>query len=108
MTKKKSSGPDFQTVVDLYFWSYQAKYSALPTWSGACGVQLKRLIKAHSADEVIDRMNRMFEGQLKWADEPYTWSLLVSQFDRLVSVAPKSVEARFLASVADKLEQQGE
>ncbi len=99
---------NYQTAVDLYFWLYNDRYQRSPTWKGSDGAQLKRLIKAHSLNEVIDRLILLFDGTLKWANEPYTWSLFVHQFDALVRVRPKSIEARYLAQLADEAERNGE
>ena len=102
------SPANYQAVIDLYFWLYEDRYRARPTWKGQDGAQLKRLLKAHGQDEVVNRLLRLFDGQLAWANEPYTWSLFVHQIDALVPVAPKTLGASYLALVADALERNGE
>ncbi len=97
----------YQNVIDLYFWYYDVRYHSRPTWKAQDGRQLKRLIRAHSAEEVVTRLCNMFGGQLEWAAEPFTWNLFVHSFDALVPVLPKTVKARDLALLAEELERQG-
>lgn len=75
---------DYQGVIDLYWYLYEDRYRAKPTWSAEQGRQLKRLIKAHGADEVTTRLLHLFDGCLTWAVEPWTFGLFVRAFDSCV------------------------
>lgn len=98
---------EYQTIVDLFFWLYEERYLAKPTWGGEQGRQLKRLIKIHGATEVIDRLLVLYERGVKWAVEPWTWHFFVRHFDSCVRTKPRSVDADSLSAMADKLERDG-
>lgn len=98
----------YQTVVDLYYWLYLGRYGQKPTWNGGYGRNLKRLIREHGADEVIDRLVRLYSGALGWAKEPYTWNLFVHSFDAIVEVRPRKVTASHVGRLAEELERIGQ
>ncbi len=81
----------YQHAVDEWFRHYRESYGADPTWGSKQGAQLNRLIKAHSADEVIRRLAILFASPPSWLKPPFDFSTLVQHFDKLVSPSTNGI-----------------
>lgn len=81
---------DYTRAVDAFDRAYKLAHGgATPTWGPKAGSQIKRLIAAHGADEVIARIERLFGGALDWPRPPYDLGTLVSHFDKLTANAQR-------------------
>lgn len=85
----------FAAVVARFDARYRAQNGgAKPTWGDKPGAQLKRLIAQHGVDEVLARIDRLFDGALaSWCKPPYDVGTLAAQFDRLAAVTAPPVAA---------------
>lgn len=91
---KPEETPGLKATIAAFDAAYRAAYSARPTWGGKQGAMMKRLVKAHGAEEVQRRIALLFEGVLTWPQPPYDLGVLVAQFDRLVASARSSARVR--------------
>lgn len=91
-TRQKRAGkpeatPGLKDAIAAFHDAYVQAYGAKPTWGVARAAMMKRLVKEHGLDVVKERIDRLFTvGLGRWPEPPYTLSVLVSQFDRLVAV----------------------
>lgn len=80
---EQATGPH-RTVTDAYFAHFEVAYGTKPIWSAKQGGQLNRLLKTHTASEIVRRLEILFTAPPAWLDPPHDFGTLVSNFDRLV------------------------
>lgn len=84
----KGELPGYRETIAAFNDAYTEAYGARPTWGMKQGAMLKRLLRQHGAEEVQRRIGVLFGRGLDWPQPPYTFGVLVSQFDRLVGAGP--------------------
>lgn len=78
-------------VTAAFFAAFEQQTGAKPTWGAKQGAMVKKLLDAHSAEDVIARIERLFAGVLPWLSPPYDIGTLVQHFDKLAPIAPPRV-----------------
>lgn len=98
LRKKKpiTEGREYQRALTHFDTRFFAAYAAKPTWSGKNCKLLRELVRAHGADQVIARTDRMFDQPLDWPPGPYDVGYLSQRFDQLVAVGRASSSRRGL------------
>lgn len=74
----------YRETIDDFHGRYLEAYKSKPTWRAAEGMQLKRLLATHGAEEVQRRIAVLFTAAPRWLRPPYTFMTLVKNFDALV------------------------
>lgn len=105
--RRAPDAPDgYQPTVDAFHVRYSAAYGgAKPTWGAKQGAMLKRLLKAHGADEVQRRIAVLFDSPPTWLKGPYDIGTLAQHFDKLVAApadTPSGTVGRFDPSMNPK------
>lgn len=93
--KKSTDVVGVKQAITAFHDAFVKAYGAKPTWGVKNAAIMKRLVKEHGLDEVLRRIEVLFERGLgRWPEPPYTIAVLSSQFDRLVaSVQPQQQRA---------------
>lgn len=79
-----------QPAIEHFDARYSEAYGCRPEWRAAGEAkQIADLTKRHGADEVIRRIDTLFDGsaELAWLKPPFTVGTLVNNWNRLVTVS---------------------
>ncbi len=96
--------PAHKPVVEAFHAYYQATHDgSKPTWGAKQVAQIKRLVKAHGADEVIRRIGLLGQSPPNWPAAPWDLATFVQHFDKLGVVQARSGQVRSFFDVIDAL-----
>lgn len=74
-------------MIDAFHQRFKLAYGTKPTWREKEVGQIGDLLKKHTGDVLVARINFMFDGRSKWPPPPYSLDAFVSNLDRFVEVA---------------------
>jgi hypothetical protein len=87
---KPEPHPDRARVIDAFHRRFKAAYGTKPTWDGKTVSQVETLLKKHTGDVLIARIDFMFDGRAKWPPGPYSLDVFVVNIDRWVEASQQS------------------
>jgi len=110
--KEPESSSSYTTCVSKYYELYQDHSGGKkPRWNGRNGKALKDLLGSVGEQEVLERMEWMFDGK-SWLKPPYTFGSMVTNWDTLVPTSPGNnkgaVSGDDLRDLAAQLRARGE
>lgn len=104
---KSADGRIHQHVIDVFHKAFLARYQTKPSWGAKQGAIVKRLIRAHGADEVAKRIAAMFSNAIAWPPHPRTLDTLSVHFDKFIVVEQPITAAEAWAQVSGLMSRVG-
>ena len=87
---RKVKRSEYKPATDAFQARFEAAYHVKPKWGGREINHIKALIRSHGANEVIRRINVMFDNPPKWMTSALDMATFVHHFDKFAAVIDSS------------------